>query len=90
MKIQNFTASLIKPAMAWYVITEAFNAASAIFGIHDTAILVIIFITFISSETESDIGRSSASDYENLCLFEKRSKKINKGRWTKEEVGIKV
>ncbi len=44
-------------------------------------------IVFIS-ESESDIGcRSSVSDHESFGgTFEKRSKKINKGRWTKEEV----
>ena len=47
--------------------------------------------SIFSSENESDIGyRSSASDQESFCsLFENKSKKINKGRWTKEEVLVK-
>jgi hypothetical protein len=44
------------------------------------------------SESESDIGyRSSVSDQESQGgLFEKRLKKINKARWTKEEVGFQI
>ena len=49
---------------------------------------ILFYFEIYSSESESDIGcRSSVSDQEGLGgLVEKRSKKINKGRWTKEEV----
>ena len=49
---------------------------------------ILLHFENYSSESESDIGcRSSVSDQESLGgVLEKRSKKINKGRWMKEEV----
>lgn len=43
-------------------------------------------MTSSQSETESDLGRSSMSDLESYGpVLHKKAKKINKGRWTKEE-----
>lgn len=51
----------------------------------------LLFYFIVYSEGDSDFAyQSSTSDHENFVrLFEKKSKKINKGRWTKEEVGFK-